>query len=650
MDEVSDKLHVEALERFDRASEFERENRELAEEDFLFVSGDGQWPEEVRNERESKSRPCLTMNRLPVYIAQVMGDARQNRPAIKISPVDDQSDPELAEVYEGIIRHIESDSDADIAYLAALQQSCEGGFGHWRATTDYSDDMSFDQDIKIERIQNPFSVYWDNNATHPCKADADWCFITEWITTEAFDKRYPKHKDEVRDWKSDSTISRYGTWLDGQNRVRIAEYWCKKYRNIKISLLPDGTTVEGEIEGAVRVRDSAKVEVVRYVLSGDKVLEGPEVWPGKYIPIVSVYGPEEFVDNRIRYRSIVRHAKDAQRMYNYWQTAITEKIALAPKAPYTGTVEMFKGLEHIWQAANVDNLSFLPYNPDPKAPGMRPERTQPAHIQAAEIQQANQSIDDIKATIGIFDASLGAAGNETSGRAIIARQREGDTATFAWIDNLSRGIEHTGRILLDLIPRIYDSERVIRILGEDGSEDMVTVNKIQVTDQWTGAYEILNDLSAGKYDVRVTVGPSYATKRMEAADSMMQFIQAFPAAAPIAGDLIAKNMDWPGADDIAERLKELLPPNIRMKEASPEEQQMMMQQLNQPTPEQMEAEANAAKTQMDIEKTAEETEGKRLDNMQKSFELAAANGELNAMVEMLVMQNLQQIMGGMTPQ
>jgi len=287
--------------------------------------------------------------------------------------------------------------------------------------------------------------------------------------------------------------------------------------------------------------------------------------------------------------------------YNYWQSSITEKIALAPKSPFIGTVEQFKGLEHIWNKANDLNVPFLPYNPDAKAPGAAPQRQSPASINSAEIQQSNQSIDDIKATIGIFDASLGAKGNETSGRAILARQREGDTATFAWIDNLARGIEHTGRILVDLIPKIYDTQRVIRILGEDDSETPVMVNQINILNRWTGEYEVLNDLSVGKYDVRVAVGPSYSTKRAEAADSMMSFVQAFPAAAPIAGDLIAKAMDWPGAEDIAKRLKTLLPPEISDDDLSDEEKQMREQQMQMAQAEKQEAKAKGdAMFQADI--------------------------------------------------
>ena len=634
MDEIDDKgagkEHSEALERFDRAQEFERENRKLAEEDFQFVAGDGQWDCEVRKQREIEGRPCLTMNRLPVYIAQVMGDARQNKPAIKIQPVDDESDPETAEVVEGIIRHIESASDADVAYLGALQHACEGGFGHWRVLTDYCDETSFDQEIKIERISNPFSVYWDNNATHPCKADAEWCFVTEWMTTEAFDRKYPKLDGEVRDWEADQTVTRYGTWLDGQHRVRVAEYWRKKRVKTTISQMPDGSVVEGKIEGAVRTRESVNIQIERYVLSGDKVLEGPELWAGKYIPIVTITGPEEFIDNRLRYRSMIRYSKDSQRMYNYWQTAITEKIALTPKSPFIGTIEQFKGLEHIWNKADILKVPFMPYNPDPMAPGP-PQRQRPADINAAEIQQANQSIEDIKATIGIFDASLGAQGNETSGRAILARQREGDTATFAWIDNLARGIEHTGRILIDLIPRIYDTQRVMRILGEDQSEKMVTINQVNIVNPWTGDYEVLNDMSVGKYDVRVSVGPSYATKRMEAAESMMSFVQAFPAAAPIIGDLIARNMDWPGAEDIAERLKKTIPPEIIDEELSPEEQQQREQQMQAQQQEQEKQKAMAEQMhQLEMQKQISEIRAKMAKAAKDTAEAEAQDIENDA--------------------
>lgn len=636
MDGVDKDVHSIALKRFQAAETHEYENRLLAEEDFRFVAGD-QWPEEVKDARKKQKRPYLTFNRLPQFIAQVVGDARQNKPAIKVMPVDDDSDPEKAKVIEGIIRHIESSSDADIAYLTALEHACGGGFGSWRVKTDYCDELSFDQDIKVERISNPFSVYWDNNAVLVDKSDANWCFVTEWITQEEFDRRYPAEKGMVRDWTSDHTRQEFGNWLDSDKGVRLAEYWCKKYKEIEISLMPNGQVLEGKQKNALRTRKTMKPTVVRYVLSGDKILENEQTWPGKYIPIISIFGPEEFYEGRIRYRSIVRYGKDPMRMHNYWQTAITEKIALAPKVPFVGTVKQFAELEHHWDNINNSNKLWVPYNSDPQAPGP-PLRTAPANINAAEIQQSAQCIDELKATIGIYDASLGNQGNETSGRAIIARQREGDTSTFAWIDNLSRGIEHTGRIIIDLIPKIYDSERVVRIVGEDDSQDLIKVNEVQILNGLTGEHQINNDLQVGRYDVVVKVGPSYATRRLEAADSMMQFIQAYPQAASLAGDLIAKNMDWPGADDIAKRLKTLLPPQIQMKEASPEEQQELQEMMG-PSPEQqieqqklaleqqkgmlqqMKLELDAIKAKGEALRTEEEVEGIILDNMQKVMDL-----------------------------
>jgi len=578
MDDVKKTVHGEALERFDKAEQFEKVNRELADEDLRFAAGE-HWPEDIRRQRERANRPCLTNNRLPAFIAQVVGDARQNKPAIKVHPVDSGSDPEIAELYEGLIRHIETASSAPVAYLTAFEHACTGGFGHWRILTDYCDDDSFDQEIKIKRIQNPFSVYWDDNAKEVDKSDAEWCFVEEMMTKEAFASKYPK--DAPTDWEGEFVGTDFNGWLTTENQVRVVEYWRKKHVKRTIYQLYDGSVVDEVPEGEVafREREAYTSKIERYVLSGKGILEGPEEWPGKHIPIVTITGPEEWVSGRVQYRSIIRYAKDPSRMYNYWQTAITEKIALAPKAPWLVSQKEVEGLEHYWAASNVENRAYLPFNPDPVLGG-RPARNQPAAINSAEIHQAQQSIDDIKATTGIHDASLGNQGNETSGRAILARQREGDTATFAWIDNLARGINRTGRIIIDLIPKIYDAERTVRILGEDGTSEMMDVNQPNV-DAMGMIHGYLNDLTVGKYDITVTTGPSYSTKRIEAAESMMQFIQAFPAAAPLAGDLIAKAMDWPGADEIAERLKSTIPPEILNEEKTPEEMQAMQEQMAQ---------------------------------------------------------------------
>ena len=618
-----DKLLSEALDRFKKAEEYERENRDLAAEDFRFAAGE-QWPDEIRREREASDRPCLTFNRLPAFIAQVVGDARQNKPAIKVLPCDSGADVETAEIYNGLIRNIESQSRATQAYITAFENAVTGGVGAFRILTKYASDDSFEQDIRIERITNPFSVYWDPNAREYDKSDANWCFVSEWVTKEAFEQRYPDQTPT--DWESEYKGVDTGYWsLD--DKVRLAEYWCKKPVKRRIGLI-NGQVIEVQ-KGMEQwpfemTREVETFKVVRYLLSGHAILEGPSDWAGHYIPIVPVFGPEEWIDERIRYRSLIRYAKDPQRQYNYWQSVITEKVALAPKSPWLVTPSMIAGLERFWNAANRENRAYLPFNPDPVVG--KPERQQPAYVQAAELQQAAQAVDDMKATMGLYDASLGAQSNETSGRAIIARQREGDNATYAWIDNLARSIQHAGRILVDLIPRIYDTARIVRIMGEDETAEMVPINYV------TPDGQKIHDLTVGKYDVEIVVGPSYATKRMEAAESMMAFIQAVPATAQIAGDLLAKSFDWPGADAIAERLKKLLPPGIA-EDSEP-------QQPAPPDPMQI---AEMEEKQAKAMKAQAEAEGQQLENAKMQVELSMMTGQ----VQELVQAEVQRVLTGM---
>lgn len=563
-----EKLLAEALKRFDKAQNAEKENRDLAAEDFRFAAGE-QWPTEIRLERERSNRPCLTFNRLPQFIRQVTGDARQNKPAIKVVPVDDGSDIDTAEIYSGLIRNIENQSKADEIYIAAFENAVTGGVGGgWRVVTEYSNDDTFDQDIRIHRITNPFAITWDHGAKEFDKSDASWCFVHEWVTKEQFEERFPKHTPT--DWVQEYRNVSSGHWLN-DDRVRLAEYWVKKPVKKTIGLI-QGKIIEvtEALKGYPfeKTREVDAFEVCRYLLSGHAVLEGPEKFPSKYIPIVPCFGPEEWIDDRVRHVSLIRYAKDPMRMYNFWQSTIAEKIALAPKSPWLVTPNMIAGLELFWNRANVSNDPYLPYNPDG---GARPTREAPAMVNAAEIQQSAQAIDDLKATMGMYDASLGAQGNETSGRAIIARQKEGDNATFAWIDNLARSIQQTGRILVDLIPKIYDTQRVVRILGEDGSQEMTPIN-------WVEGMEIVNDITVGKYDVEISVGPSYRSRRIESAESMLAFVQALPQAAEVSADLIARAMDWPGAEEIAERLKKALPPGMVDKDVPPEDQQAIQEQ------------------------------------------------------------------------
>ena len=567
-----DDILRDAREAFERASAHEAEIREEARDDLRFARLGEQWPEKVRRDRELDGRPCLTINRLPAFIRQVVNDARLNKPAIACHPVDDGADPQTAEIFNGLIRHIEQSSDAEVAYDTALDFAVTCGFGYFRINTRYARDDSFEQDIVIERVADPFSIYGDPDSTAADSSDWNTAFVVDSLPRAAFQARWKGA--EVADWSGAGYGGLTEAWGDG-DRVTVAEFWRREATARKIVALSDGQVIELSAYEAQKglfdalgvsvvgsPRQVASHRVVQHVVTGAEVLETVE-WAGRFIPIVPVYGEELRIDGRRRLRSLVRDAKDPQRMFNYWRTTTTELVALAPKAPFIGRKGAFETDAEKWASANVQTHAYLEYD------GPEPPMRQPfAGVPAGALQEALNASDDMKAIMGLHDASLGARSNETSGRAIMARQREGDVSTFHYIDNLSRAIRHAGRILIDLIPKVYAAPRVVRVLGPSGEARLATVNQpvaVREADAQGQIREVkrIYDLSVGKYDLTVRAGPSFTSRREEAATQMIELIRAYPAAAPVIGDLLARNLDWPGADEIAQRLSSLLPAQVR---------------------------------------------------------------------------------------
>jgi hypothetical protein len=556
-----------ALLEFKQAQEAENQWRSKALDDGKFALLSEQWPQEVRTARQMENRPCLTINRTLQFIRQITNDARMNRPSVKVIPVDD-SDVEVAEVYEGMVRNIQVRSNADVAYDTACLHQVTQGIGYFRVITDYVDEASFDQEILIEQVKNPFSVYFDPSAKKVDYSDARFAFVVEDLLHDDFKRLYPNAKTTssiFTDGDGDSTPD----WMDGKV-VRVAEYFCVEEKASKLYLLEDGTTLTAEEKKAAEEagfvlpikaeREVTNRKVMWRKITCCEVLEERE-WAGKFIPIIPVIGEDVTIDGKRDLMGIVRHLKDAQRQYNYWTTASTEAIALAPKAPFLVAEGQIEGYEQVWARANTENLSYLPYKPssiDGSVVPM-PQRMQAEPPVQAMMMATRQASDDMKATTGIFDASLGNRSNETSGKAILARQKVGDIANFHFIDNLSRAIRHLGVILIDLIPRIYDAPRVVRIIGEDDSEKVVKVNQPPTE----GAVEKIYDLTTGKYDVVVDVGPSYNTKRQESAEQFIALLQSLPIIGQAAPDLAVKMMDMPLADELAERLKKTLPPELQ---------------------------------------------------------------------------------------
>ena len=644
-DEDSDEDILEdAKEAFKRASESEEENRKFGLDDLKFARLSEQWDESVVKQRQLEGRPCLTINKLPAYIRQVVNDSRQNKPAIHCHPVDSNSDKDTADILNGLIRNIEYTSNADVAYDTALENAVTMGFGYWRVNVDYTHDDTFDKDLLIERIANPFSVYGDPDSTAADSSDWNCAFVTELVSKEEFERKYKDN--EAVDWFNDGYTQLDAPWREDEN-VLVCEYWKREPSTRTILQLSDGTVIDADIYAErkdifdvlgvtiVNQRDVQSHKVMQYILSGAEVLEKNE-WAGKYIPIVPVYGDEVNVEGKRYFRSLIRDAKDSQRMFNYWRTTSTEMIALAPRTPWVGKKGAFNSDMDKWSTANTQSHAFIEYD------GTEPPQRQPYPAPAAGIiQEAMNSSDDIKAIIGIFDAAMGAQSNEVSGKAILARQRESDTSTFHFIDNLSRAIRHTGRILVDLIPSVYNGQRIIRVLGEDKKPQNVPLQQPVKTPE---GMERVFDLTIGKYDVTVECGASYTTKREQAAEQMLELLRVLPQAAPLISDLMVKNLDWNGAEEIADRLATMLPPEIKgqnpqmqaMQQQYQQQMQMLQAQLSQASQQlqqlQLDHMIDAEKLKIDGFKA----ETDRLKIMQTAM--------TPEQVQALVMQTVQQVM------
>jgi len=663
----------EARERFALAVDESATERNRMKTELEFAAGK-QWPEQVKNARENDpngARPCLTMDKLGQYVRQVVNDARQNKPAIKVRPVDSGADIEVAELLQGLTRHIEDVSCADLAYDNALDSAAKVGLGWFRIRTQMVNASRNEQDILIEPIENIFSVQADP-WRKPDGSDMEWCFVTEEVPRKRFERDYPKA--DVKGWDESDSGSQ---WVSAET-VRVAEY----YRIVKTSenclYLDNGEEMPESAYWEIYAQDAERPQIEStyeketrkvewFKLSYGEVIERTTI-PSEYIPVIPVVGNVHWLDGKRQLTGMIYWGSDGQRAYNYARSAFVEQIALAPKAPYVAAAGQVENYEDEWAKANTSNQPVLRYDPqDINGTPVPPPQRQPApQPSSGWFQEMEVSGRDIQAALGMYAASVGNEGQEKSGRAILARQKEGDTSTFHYIDNLSRSIRHAGRIIIGMVPKIMDTRRMVRIIGEDGESAQATLDpkmtkpyaKIQQAD---GKFKKLFNPSIGTYDVTVTVGPSYNTKRMEAAESMTAMTQGNPALFPIIGDLLVKSMDWPMADEIAKRLKTMLPPEIKQQEEaeeggqSPEvlmvqqmaeqalaqkdqELQMAMQQMQQMAQELQDAQAEIMKTNLRAEQaklSAQEDDIKAAQTLlQKDFQLAQAklqNEEAEAM-------------------
>lgn len=587
-----------AQDRFDKVLEAERETRDEMYDDIRFEAGD-QWPDYIKDQREEDPdgpRPCLVVNMAKKHKNALLNDIRRNRPAMKVLPVDDKADKDTAEIFNGLMRHIQAVNDADIATDTAADFQITCGVGYFRIDTVVMDDSTNEQEITIGAMYNPFACYMDPHADHPAGADAKWCFVVDEVDKEEFLVEYPDSAGHSFR-EQDMSDSRHDQWFPSDETVRVAEYFYITTGN------------ESDTWPHSKRCHWAKI-------AGNEILEERELTTF-YIPIVRVLGEERRYENRRDYRGLIRDLKDPGRMYNYWTSANTEHIALAPKAPYLTPAEAIEGHEDEWKDANTAMKPYLPYNHvdgegNPIPP---PTRAQPIPVNNGIVQSMLQAQEDMRQVSGQSQAGFGERSNEQSGKAINARRMEQDSNTFHFVDNLARSMKHAGRIVLQMIPHIYDTPRVVRILGEDDEPDFAQFDPnlpqpMVEREDIAGKVQRIYNPTIGRYDVRVTVGPAYATRLEEGAERLSNVIQAAPEMMGIVGDLLFKAMDIPGSEDIAERLKAMLPPQLQQLEEQKKQGRAQGVQMMEQARQQMMAEIAplVQQVQMEMQQAAQENQ------------------------------------------
>lgn len=572
--EEAEKILEEAIERFELIQSTDKDNRDNQKADTLFVYSPGsQWPEDVRAQRRQWKELCLEFNQLRQFVAQVVNDQRQNRPGVRIHPASGDASKEVAEILQGLIRGIENDSNAEAVYDAAFESAVVGGRGWWRICSEYADGDGFDQKLVIKPIQDASSVYASNDYQQPDGSDRDWVFIVQPYTRSEFKSKWPDA--EEMSWDD---IPR--EWANGEDYILVADYYRRVCKKRTLVLMSDGaqgykdempTPPEGIT--IMREREVDTYSVEWYTIAGGKQILEKYDWPGTMIPVVCVVGSDMILDGKRVFQGLTRHARDAQSMLNFGMTQQAIHLSLTPRAPWVMAEGQNEGYEDMWRDANTKNFSALVYKPT-TVDGLLvppPERTAPSMPDAGWERWCQMMIGMIKSTIGMYQNSLGERSDEKSGRAIIAREKQGDTATFNFVDNLARAIALTGKVIVEVIPNFYDTERIVQIVNPDDTKKLVRINQQAPNPDDPMQAIATNDVRKGKYAVVAEAGPSYATKRQETSESLMQLVQAFPPVAQVAGDLIVKSLDVADADIIAERLKATLPPPVLAAEKAKQE-------------------------------------------------------------------------------
>jgi hypothetical protein len=671
-----------ARKRYQRARDAYDTLRQQAIADTRFVMGDSennwQWPEDVYTSRaEVQKKPCLTINLTAQHCNQIINSIRQNRPSGRVLPVDNLADPDTAEILGGLCRSIQSYSNADTAHDIAAEHAIYGGEGYWRVLNEYETETSFDQVITIKPLVNPQLVYIDPDAIEPDRSDAKWGFIFEDLSPEECKLEFPDL--DPSSWAQDGDRG----WVQ-KDMIRIAEYFYCDFVPDTLLLLGDGTTalksklpegakiagkfltlLDGQVFAIVNQRETkTKQWYWCKLVGGETEPVDKKEWPGSYLPIITVVGKELNVNGEIVRKGIVRDLKDPARMVNYSYSASVETLALQNKVPYLASSESIENFEDIWGAANLENRAYLPWNAyDEEGRQLpKPERQAPAVMPSAQVQMLQLSTEEMRAASGQQNANFGIKSEAASGVGIQRLKAQGEIATFHFPDNLARALTYEMRVLVDLIPKIYDTKRIVRILGLDGKESKAVLDpEMQQPygeaqgDEAGEIQKIFNPLM-GRYDVAISTGPSYQTQRQEAADTLTELTNRNPQIMQVAGDIVMRSYDFPMAEEMAKRLEKTLPPNLLDKKEGEQELPPQVQQQMQEMQQQVEQLGQALEA---AAKHADELEAES-NSKQAELGIKAFDAETNRLkvlgaamtpeqVQALVMQTVQQLLEAPAP-
>lgn len=641
MDDEEAQFFETLLKNYSAAWSAEHDQRKQCLDDIQFAHvEESQWDDVTRRLR--KNRPKYEINKIAVAISQVLGDMRQSQISGKVRPSGGEATQKQAEMLQGLVRDIENDSAFEYIKNVAAKEAFTGGFGGWQVVTEYNDDDSFEQSIKIKPIHSATtSVFFDPSSKGESHQDANHCFVAQQISKDRFEELYGETTPKSSLDGYEDIASR--DWQE-RDLITIADYWCKKPYTKTIVQMSNGEVKELDddlkkvldelAELGITVVSERKVKshkVWHYKISGDRVLDGPNEWAGSTIPVVPVYGYEMWIDNQHYYRGMVRFAKDAQRIYNYTTSAKIEAAARAPQDPWIVTPRMLRGFEEKWRNFPNTNEFALPVNPDPMVPGGLPTRLGGPAVNNALIEQTNQADQDIKATTGWFSPSLGQNPNSQSGKALGIQREQGDRGTFEMMDNLAKAVRRTTEIIVELIPKIYDTQRSVRILQEDGEANIIELNKTIIDEESGEAVVIENDITVGRYDVIEDVGPSYRSKRTEAVDTLSFLLQTNPDMGKFVLDLLAKNMDFPYSSELEKRMRK-----IQLSEGiidpNEEEQKQIAEQQNSPQAK-LQQEMQNKMVELSMKYKEAETKLKALEAFEKEVAVAKDQNLLPLEVE-----------------